>query len=256
MNNDFQNKLFQFETPPPTGVWERIADALESSDGYAHRLAMFEAEPPATAWRTIDSTLNEAATPAKVVPFLIRYKNPLRYVAAASLIAFVLVTVTLTMRRTAAGSLADNKKIPAPSQSVQQKAKTSTNPGSDESVSLAAVLAPNEVKEKGIMASVKRTLAYIRPQNILPRLALSKRFIPHRATEESVADFSAQDAFMVYSDDNGNAMRLPKKLFALVNCGDGDGSCQERIQNLRQKLSANVASSDFTGMLDLVRELQ
>lgn len=253
MNNDLPNRLFQYEATPPEGVWEKIAASLDEDESYPHRLAIYEAEPPLIVWEKLDASLNEAAAPAKVVPFFVRYKNPLRYVAAASIIAVTLVTLTLTLRQTEAGSLAGTQKKPAlpriqssPRQNITRK---------EDAVAVAANGAGAHA-DRTVLATVKRTLAYIRPQNILPKLALTKRFIPRQVTEEPVADFSALDDFMVYSDEDGTAMRLPKKLFALVNCNDGDGSCRERLQSLRQKLSANIAPSDFTGMLDLVRQLQ
>lgn len=253
MNDGLQNKLFHYEAPPPEGIWENIAVALDGDDTYPRRLAVYEAEPPLVVWKRLESSLNEAATPAKVVPFLIRYKNPLRYVAAATIIAVALVTLTLTMRQTEAGSLAGAQKKPA---LPRIQTEPDSNPVHKEEAAVATVNDVDPTAGKTVLATVKRTLAYIRPQNILPKLSLTKRFIPRRATEEPVANFSALDDFMVYSDEDGTAMRLPKKLFALVNCHDGDGSCRERLQSLRQKLSANVAPSDFTGMLDLVRQLQ
>lgn len=253
MNNDFQNKLFNYEAPPPAGVWEKIADALETPDGYAQRLAGYEEPPSPAVWRRLETTLNESATPAKVVPFLIRYKNPLRYIAAAGVIVVALVTVTLITRHTEAGSLAGKIERMPPLQrpASENRAVVTATIGRS-----ATIKTEGGNEEKTFVASIKRTLAYIKPQKILPKLSFSRRFIPRKVTGESVADFSAQEAFMVYSDGNGNAMRLPKKLFSLVNCEDGDETCKHRIQTLRQKLSANVSPSDFTGMLDLLRQLQ
>lgn len=254
MENNLQNKLYHYAALPPESAWDKIADALENND-YAKRLTAYEEQPPVTVWRKLEESLNEAATPAKVVPFLIRYKNPLRYVAAASVIAVALVAVTLTTRRTEAGSLAAGTNAVVTPPHTQPKFERRFVTNSPEGKS-ATKTADNAVEEKGLAASVRRTLAYIKPRNILPKLSLSKRFIPRQAVEKTVADFSTQDAFMVYSDGDGNAMRLPKKLFSLVNCEDGDETCKHRIETLRQKLSAAVAPSDFTGMLDLVRQLQ
>ena len=252
MENNLQNKLYQFETPPPTGTWERIEENLNNTENYAQRLVVFAEQPPAVAWHKIEAALNEAATPAKIVPFSIRYQRPLRYAAAASLIAALLVTATLILRRTETGSLAGINQSRVPAKQIKQENNVTTKVNEGALPKQANI----NTEAKTVLASVKRTLAYIAPQKILPRLSFSKRFMPRKVAEESVANFTAQEAFMVYSDGNGNAMRLPKKLFSLVNCNDGDETCKQRIEVLRQKLSASVSPSDFTGMLDLVRELQ
>lgn len=67
---------------------------------------------------------------------------------------------------------------------------------------------------------------------------------------------SSLNDFMIYSDEDGNAMKLPKKLFSLVNCPNGDDSCKERILNMQQKLSSASIASGFTGILEMLRQLQ
>ena len=80
--------------------------------------------------------------------------------------------------------------------------------------------------------------------------------MPRQVDKEALFNFSSLNDHMVYSDGDGNAMKLPKKLFSLVNCPDGDGSCKERIHQLQQKLSSTAMTADFTGILDMLRQLQ
>jgi hypothetical protein len=257
MNSDLQKKLFHFEAMPPKKTWGKIADALNDVP-LAQRLYDYEEAPPLQSWNAIDTLLNEAQPPAKVVSFIARYKTPLRYIAAASLIALTLVIVNLSMRHTAAGSLASTNKRNHPLQQVPQKENNHNLPEATVPeapfTATTPLTAPQNEKDKFV--TVKRSLAYIRPQSIFPVLSLRKTFIPKEVKEKILFAQASVDDFMVFSDGDGNVMKLPKKLFSLVCCKDGDGSCKTRIQRLRQTLSASVASADFAGMIDMLRQLQ
>jgi hypothetical protein len=103
MNSNLQNKLQQFSAAPPDGVWDKIADALDEGS-FSQRLYQYEERPPAAAWQEVEKSL-ETAVPPNVVPFTTRFRRPLRYAAAACLLAVILVTITLTVRRTEAGAI-------------------------------------------------------------------------------------------------------------------------------------------------------
>lgn len=252
MNKPFQEKLLHVEVPPPPAVWETIAASLDGETSFEKRLQAYAETPPAQGWNRIEAAL---AQPAPVIPFFTRYKTPLRYIAAASALAVVLTVLTLVTRRTEAGPSAANSGR-----------ELSTPPAGGSTAALASpsktnrpepAVADNKPEaDRGAIASIRRSLAFIRPQNILPRLSISRRFIPQQADEKPELSFPPLDKFMVYSDGDGNAMRLPKKLFGLVSCADGDGSCKERIRRLQQTMAANTGSADFAGMLDMLRTLQ
>lgn len=254
MSSGLQKKLHQIEVTPPLGLWDKIASELDASTSYAQRLFEYQAQPPTETWAKVEAALEPTTVPAPVVPFFKRYKTPLRYIAAASFIAVTLVTATLLLRRTDADSLSNTSNITQPNTEI----KTVTG----ESTGVAALTqTPKEpasrqsISQQAAIVTLKRTLASVRPQNIFPSLSISRKFIPREAAETAL-HFSSSDNFMVYSDGNGNAMKLPKKLFTLVSCPDGDGSCQERIHQLQQKLASSNVTADFMGMMDLVRQLQ
>ncbi|GAA4731479.1 hypothetical protein [Flavisolibacter ginsenosidimutans] len=258
MNSNLQKKLFHFEAPPPKKTWEKIAEALNEEMSFAQRLYRYEETPPFASWKVIESSLQEPQTTAKVVPFITRYKAPLRYIAAASMIAVTLVIVNLSIRHTAAGSLASTSKREHPLQQALQKKNDQKFSDTPETTGPLTAVAPriNAGNHKGDFIAPKRTLAYIQPQTIFPVLSLRKTFIPKQVKEKTFFDQSSADDFMVYSDGDGDVMKLSKKLFSLVCCKDGDGSCKTRLQRLRQTLSASVASADFVGMIDMLRQLQ
>lgn len=253
--SNLQKKLFEFEASPPAGAWDKITTALnEDASNLSKRLYNFEAPPPAAVWAAVETAMERAIPPAKRVPLFVQYRTPLRYIAAASVVAVLLFSATLWLRQP------DDSLVTRTDGSLPAASGAPANPGittDDTDAAEPTVVAINSAALTPVTATViKRSFAAIRPQNILSSLSFSRRFIPRRASEDASLNLSGPDNFMVYCDNEGNAMKLPKKLFSLVNCEEGDETCKERIQQLRQKLAANTAPGDFVGMLDLVRQLQ
>jgi hypothetical protein len=61
---------------------------------------------------------------------------------------------------------------------------------------------------------------------------------------------------MIYSDGDGNVVRLPKKLFNAFACPTGDISCKQRLQQLREKFAESAVTADFNGLLQILKSLQ
>jgi hypothetical protein len=257
MNSNLQNKLSRFEATPPGEVWDKIAEALDNENAFAQRLYNYREIPKTNIWEKIESSIEEVA-PAKVVPFTTRYRKPIKYIAAAGILAVILVSATLLMKRTEAGSVetSQNETIPAKDAVIQKPAAAPTI-NSNNRIETAAIVQNNiqrNVSEAG--SKQKRFLSFIRPQNIFRAIVLSGNFVPADVEQNELFSFSKLNDYMVYSDGDGNAMKVPKKLFTLVNCADGDGSCRERILSMQQKLSSASIPADFTGVLEMLRQLQ
>lgn len=122
MSSGIENKMYNFEVPPPAGVWERIAAELDESalskqfpsrlfnsmaipppsvwkniatnldeplfvNDYAAKLANIEITPPAAAWIKIKTILD---TNQKVITPAGRLFSPfLKYAAAAAIVSFL-----------------------------------------------------------------------------------------------------------------------------------------------------------------------
>jgi hypothetical protein len=260
MDSNLQNKLYHFEANPPQEVWDKIAESLDTEETFPERLFRYEVQPPPQAWSMIEASLDQANTPAKVIP-LSRYKKPLRYIAAASTIAIVLAITTLNTREPGGNITQANTKtslpinqasvLPLPKKPVLVEEPA---PMSPTVVTTARTEKAGRVYRK--TSAPKKELGVIDPQNAINSVSLSGQFIPDEVNKEQMFDFSVLDNYMVCSDGNGNAIKLSKKLFSLVSCPTGDGSCKERIHQLRQKLTANTVSTDFAGLLEIVRQLQ
>lgn len=64
MSSGLQNKMYNYEVPPPPGVWEKIAAELDESElsaGFPRRLHAIRVEPPVHIWQSIAATLDEPA---------------------------------------------------------------------------------------------------------------------------------------------------------------------------------------------------
>jgi hypothetical protein len=61
---------------------------------------------------------------------------------------------------------------------------------------------------------------------------------------------------MIYSDGDGNAVRLPKKIFSAFACPTEDIKCKQRLQQLREKFAESAMTADFTGLLQILKSLQ
>jgi len=256
MNSDLQNKLYHFEADPPPEVWNRIDDALDAEQSFPQRLFQYEEDPAPQVWDAIAATLDEPSPAIKVVP-ITRYKKPVRYVAvAASIIAAVLLITRFSDNKTGAGAAIGGIETAATTNQASilptEKSPVVVEPNNQQET----IINSSKENEHPTAAQPKRTLASIRPQLSLAAFRISQSFLPGTANKEALFDFSALDSYMVYSDDDGNAMKLPKKLFSLVNCQDGDETCKERVHQLQQKLAANATTTDFAGILEILRQLQ
>jgi PleD family two-component response regulator len=246
MESNLQTKLQQFSATPPEGVWEKIADALDADEGYAQRLHYYEEQPPSIVWQHIEENLEEA-TPANVVPFTTRFKKPLRYAAVAGILAVILVTVTLTVKRTEAGALEAGSATTVPE-------KTSTTTVKTEAAQpVRNVPSSHEERDNKETAIQKESDATNQKEK--QSIAVTEKENTGE-TNRSTAVYSSLNNYVVFSDGDGKLRRVSKKLVNLVRCKDSDGSCQQRLQQLRQKMAAKAMTTDFTGILEMLHQLQ
>lgn len=235
MNSNLQDKLHEFSAAPPDGLWTKIADALDENENYAQRLFDYEEQPPANAWPSIESSLNDAV-PAKVIPFTKRWKLPLRYIAVASLITVFLVTVTLTVRRTKAGDLEAENLSSTKNNSVQ--------PAKQPTVKLTQTAAEEPVRNNPSFNPVEAGETTSRSLTATTTPAIEKE------------GNTPSNRYLVLNGDDGKLVKVPKKLASLIHCKDGDSECLQRLQKLRQTMADNAMSADFTGILEMLRQLQ
>ena len=258
MSSDLQNKLFHFETDPPKEVWDKITDALDADTAeFPQRLFQYEEQPPATIWSKIEAGLEETEPAIKVVP-ITRFKKPVRYIAAAaSIVAVIFLATLFTNKKTGTASVINGPETVTTNQSsILPLDKPAVVEDTNQSATNTASLSLSTDEEEKDTQVRKRSLASILPRNILHSISFSKDFIPRIAEKKELLDFSELNKYMVYSDGEGMTMKMPKKLFSLVNCKDGDDSCKERIKRLQQTMATSMATTDFGGVLEILHQLQ
>jgi hypothetical protein len=251
MDSNLQNKLQQFSATPPDSVWNKIADALDTEESLSQRLYNYEENPPAAVWQKVEEGLEENPAPAKVIPFTTRFRIPIRYTAVACFLAVVLVTITLTVKRTEAGSIEaeSNTTVPA-------NHSTAANNSKEQKNTSTRIASSSEQNETGADESAQQTSTNISvPEK--KNNAIASAETEHTGKRKNVvAAYSSLNEYVFFNDGDGKLRKVSKKLASFVNCKDGDTGCKQHLQQLRQKMAAKAMTTDFTGILEMLRQLQ
>ena len=247
MTNQLQNKLLHYEVQPPEGAWDNIAASLNEqfSAAITDRLYNFESIPSSDVWNKIDKELaTTSSEKAKVIPFYIKYRRPLKYSGAIAIFAFLAILTSLLISKKTESEL--------PAQSVASEVKRNTS----KSLSPLQTLAPGGHDSERVLAKANTA----KSKELLHdkvSAALEEDLLPHHAQKnETVSSSLPSDKYMIYSDRDGNAIRLPKKIFSAFACPSEDIVCKERLQQLREKFAASAMTADFNGLLQILKSLQ
>ncbi len=258
MNKDIQNKLAQFEAQPPPEAWNKIAAALDDSlKNAAVRLQDLEVSPPLQTWSQISHQLDEKSkTP--VIPFYKKYSNALMIGSAAAVLALIVFL---------SGVLSNKETVTEPSfrevvQNMRPSIETEKSTAgqdlqtSEETNETAYTNARKSVKQKaGVEPEDKRdieTLSFASHHYVAP----VEKLIPDCVERNSALAFTHPvDKYMVYSREDGNAVKLPKKLFDAVACPSKDAECKIKLKQVQEKFAASAFTADFTGVLDIINNL-
>jgi hypothetical protein len=254
MSDQLPNKLSAFAADPPPGLWEKIEASLQEQAEFGRlpqRLYAFEATPPSDIWTIVRQELDRA----QAVPFFQRFRRPLRYgsIAAAFILVAVTVSLLLVSKKTIsegnAGALLTTKERIVTTE-VARPTQAPKDPYH------------NDPPDERNPATVSRTQRF---WHLLKRAPLSvSAAIPSTSDlplpaeappRQIVAEDASSEAYLIYSDGDGHAMKLPKKLFDVFHCGQQDETCKMRLRNLQQKIATSAFSNDFTGVLELLQHL-
>src|SRR6478672_5435001 len=112
MTDRLQNKMYNYEVVPPSKVWGKITESLDSGDfsnGLPPRLYNLEITPPATTWEKIQLQLEEAARPTikrhRLTPMF-------RYAIAATIIGVIALGSLKFFRNSSKDNSAISTTIP------------------------------------------------------------------------------------------------------------------------------------------------
>jgi hypothetical protein len=102
-----------------------------------------------------------------------------------------------------------------------------------------------------------KTSVWLGPETSLKSTASIERVVPQYAERTNAIDYSStDDKYMIYSDGDGNAMRLPKKLYDAFACNTDRITCKQKLKKLQEQVAASAMKTDFTGILDMLNNLQ
>jgi hypothetical protein len=80
-------------------------------------------------------------------------------------------------------------------------------------------------------------------------------FMPVNAERVQTVDEDIPlEKYMVYSDGEGTAIKLPKKLFDFFSCVKEEAECKMQMRQLQQQF-ASTSTTDFGGVMELVKKL-
>lgn len=254
MSNQLQHKLLHYEVPPPEGTWNKIATSLNENVSFtlSEKLYQYEEEPSPLVWQNISSQLeNSIPEQAKVVPFYVRYRRPLKYTSAVAIFIFLAMITSLFISKKTESEVSPQ----GISNATIQKDTSKPSPDvSRENNSVAQLSEKNKPEHLIARSKVSR----IRQEEYQSSSASSfESFLPQQAEKNEIVSSSiSSDKYMMYSDGDGNVIRLPKKIFNAFACPTEDISCKLRLQQLKEKFAQSATTADFTGLLQILKSLQ
>jgi hypothetical protein len=254
MSNQLQHKLFNYEAPPPEGAWNNIAASLDENVSLilSEKLYQYEETPSSIVWQNISSQLdNSVSEQAKVVPFYIQYRRPLKYSGAVAIFIFLAVVTSLFI------SKKTESEVPPQGISNATTQKDTSKPLSNVSEENHPLAQLSE-KNKPEYLITKSKVSIIRQEEDQTSSPSSfESFLPQQAEKnEMVSSSVSSDKYMMYSDGDGNVVRLPKKIFNAFACPTEDVMCKQKLQRLKEKFAASAMTADFTGVLQILKSLQ
>jgi hypothetical protein len=254
MSNQLQHKLLHYEVPPPEGVWSKIAASLEENVSLtlSEKLYQYEEEPSPIIWKNISSQLdNSVSERAKVVPFYVRYRRPLKYSGAVAIFIFLAMLTSLFLSKKT-----ESEVPPQGIESSVATKKDTSKPSETSTENNSVAHLSEKTKSEHLVARSK--VSRIRQEEYQSSITSSfESFLPQQAERNEIVSSSIpSDKYMMYSDGDGNVIRLPKKIFNAFACPTDDISCKLRLQQLKEKFAQSATTADFTGLLQILKSLQ
>ena len=273
MSSGLQNKMYNFEVPPPAGIWEKIAAELDESEltnrfpstllniqvtppahvwqgiavaldepafvhDYSAKLGAIEVVPPAAAWNKIKTSLDaehEAAIPEhrRFAPFL-------KYAAAAVIIGFL-----------AWGgiSLFDNKKSSGNTLAKSQTTVPADNTAifTDENIAVTDVAASmEEARNDAALEASKKTFAKLDATVTRSKIKNAANFFfvadEYEPTGTRGLNFEPKETpsmdvsnrYVMLMTPDGNIIRMSKKLKELVCCVSGELQDKDCVDQMKK----------------------
>jgi hypothetical protein len=238
MNNEFQNKLRNYEATPPEKIWPLILTELdEPADRNLERLYNFEAQPDGKVWDKITEQLNaDTNEESKVIPFYKKYYKAFRYGFAAAILITFAIGISLLFTKNSSDIAINPAKVDTGQTPVSST--SSVSGGEGKANSAVNNLTGNHSKKAGDRTTDKNDMVVRENKDPLNR-------------------------YTTMSNEKGKVVRLSKKVVPVFNCADNtqasnNQNCKENIQTLQRKMATSLVSptTDFAGLIDMLKDLK
>lgn len=254
MSKHLHHKLFHYHTQPPADVWNKINLALDekTDQPFSERLHQYEVTAPTFMWNMIAASLNENDT--QVIPLTKRYVKPLRYSAVAAALIGIAVLVSLLINKKSVSEevtlfpaikLEVSPPLSSATKEKQADRFTENSANNDRS---------DRVSSNNKKTFIKKALPLYSYTAVSDLTELTNHVVTHNYPIETSI---VLDRYIIFSKSSGDAFRLSRKLYHLFACSDTDENCKEKIEIMQQKMAdpTLMASADFSGILDLIRNM-
>lgn len=258
--SSLRDKMLNYETAPPQGVWDRIAAALDEAqqgDQFPTRLHSMEVTPPAMAWEKIAASLDEETKPVSQ-PF--RIPAFLRYAAAAVVIgavAFAILRWTGNADRNTSGTAAAIQ----PDSGQTNNALARTTPADTQKT-----ISPEPDEEDAVVLEQSKKLMAKLDRPSRPRKSSPATYPAASKATSAIYTYndhvpSIADRYIMLMTPDGNIIRMSKKLGNLVCCVSGedpDAGCKDQLKKWQEKMatsSLTTSAGNFMDILNLVSSL-
>jgi hypothetical protein len=253
MNSNFQDRLKNFEVDPPPGLWNKIGSMLENRPELmiAEKLVQFEMDPPAGSWKKIST---------KLYPTPITSRKPVKKFLLYGSIAACLIVAIISVKLLTGEQTTTNEIAPASVNSEKQ----SVIPHPKENVVIKnnIVITPENKLAAAVKKIVNRGYSFVRyypaaiNENLISTASSIDKFMPDYASRNQRIPYTDDgDKYMIFASEDGNAVKLPKKVYDSFACPTDDTPCRDKLRLLQQKAASGSLNSDFAGMLDILTNI-
>jgi hypothetical protein len=238
MSNELSHKLHNYQAIPPAEIWEEIASALDHrTSSLVDKLYNYTQLPGESLWKDIEQELegNTIIGTAVILPFYKRYRQPIKYSAAAAILVLLATAITLFLSRGKGINEVAVQHIPVgttvqPTESTNQK---------------------NALLPKNLQSGVES------------KEGAGSVNHDSKVLSENQQGKQKGSRYVTMADEDGNKIRLSKKALTVFDCAGNTTSlnykrCKENILLMQKKMSASLLSpsGDFGGLIEMIKSLE
>lgn len=239
-------KLDTVNVAPPAFLWDRIEAELEDEHLFGkigQKLNSLEIAPPAVVWENIEETLFEIQPQPKVVQIQPRRKI-MRYAAAAGIVGLLGFFSYQMMEK----SNKTTEQMYSTFQEIQKRDSeiaTQNQPAK----SLDKI---QSTKTEQVLASAQQGSDKATTTSATPVVKTASGTVYSTSKEQNK---EIDGRYIVLMTDEGNVVRMSKKLGNIADCIAGENNtqtCDDQIQKWQQELASSTVSASPDNFLDIL----